>query len=196
MIDKEIVEKIRAGNEDGLRLLYKNYSSTLFGIAMRHLNNEMYAEEVLQNTFLKVWQKIDQYDPEKAAFYTWMVNILKNSAIDVGRTLKFQSEQKTVSFDNDVHNSKNEHILSMGMEATQLLKNVEQKYVQVLDYLYLRGYSQSEMAEELDIPIGTIKTRVKKAIDILRTKLDKETALLYGSVAVVLLWWLVKYLGF
>lgn len=196
MIDKEIVAKIRAGNEDGLRLLYKNYSSTLFGIAMRHLNNEMYAEEVLQNTFLKVWQKIDQYDPEKAAFYTWMVNILKNSAIDVGRTLKFQSEQKTVSFDNDVHSSKNEHILSMGMEATQLLKNVEQKYVQVLDYLYLRGYSQSEMAEELDIPIGTIKTRVKKAIDILRTKLDKETALLYGSVAVVLLWWLVKYLGF
>lgn len=196
MIEKEIVKKIKAGDEQGLRLLYQHYSSALYGIAFRFLNDEMYAEEVLQNTYLKVWNKIDQYDPEKAAFYTWMVNILKNSAIDISRTLKFQNEKKTVSFDNDVHSDKKENILSLGMEAKQMLKDIDEKYVQVLDYLFLRGYSQSEMSEELDIPIGTIKTRVKKAIDLLRSKLDKETALLYGIGAVIVLWWLIKSLGF
>lgn len=189
-MDQEIISKIKAGNEDGLRLLYQNYSATLYGIAIRHLNHQMYAEEVLQNTFLKVWNKIDMFDPEKASLYTWMVNILKNSAIDIQRTQKFQKEQKTISFDTDVHSVKQEHILSMGLEAKQLLKDLDEKYVQVLDYLYLRGYSQSEMSEELDIPIGTIKTRVKKALDILRSRLDKETALILGIGILALIWWL------
>jgi len=186
-IDLQIIELIKSGNEQGLRLLYKHYAPALHGVALRQLRNEMYAEEALQNTFMKVWSKIDQYDATKSTLYTWMINILRNSSIDISRTQKFQVEKKTISIDNNVHSSSFTESREFSMDAKKLLEGMEDKYSVVLDYLYLRGYSQSELSEELDLPLGTIKTRVKKAIDILREKLDKESSLLFGFIILLLL---------
>ena len=116
-----------------------------------------------------------------------MINILRNSSIDISRTQKFQVEKKTISIDNNVHSSSFTESREFSMDAKKLLEGMEDKYSIVLDYLYLRGYSQSELSEELDLPLGTIKTRVKKAIDILREKLDKESSLLFGFIILLLL---------
>lgn len=193
-VDLEIIGLIRAGNENGLRLLYKNYANTLHGVAFRILNNEMYAEEAIQNTFLKVWNKIDQYDEGKSTLYTWMFNILKNASLDILRTQKFQTERKTISFDYNVHNDKYTDSKEFSLDVMKLLQGMEDKYAVVLEYLYLKGFTQSELSEELDLPLGTIKTRVKKAIEILRGKLDKESALLFALAGMILLFLLKEIL--
>lgn len=185
--DIEIIDLIKAQDEKGLRLLYTSYSPALFGLAKKQLGNEEDAEEALQNTFQKIWNKIDQFDSSKSSFFTWMYNIMRNTAIDISRTKKFQVAQKTVSFDTNVHSDTMTYNFDFKMDSKNLLNGLDEKYVEVLDYLYLRGYSQSELSEHLDIPLGTIKTRVKKALDILREKLQGESKLFLGMLLAVII---------
>ena len=174
---EEILTYIRARDEKGLRLLYQHYSGSLYGMALRILQQEEYAEEALQNTFLKVWNHIDQYNDDRSTLFTWMANILKNSCIDIKRLQSFQKQSKTDSLQIHVHDNRTSAINSSNLDVQQLLIGMDEKYQQVLEYLYIQGYSQSELSQELDLPIGTIKTRVKKAMELLREKLKHEKTL-------------------
>ena len=93
-----------------------------------------------------------------------MANILKNSCIDIKRLQSFQKQSKTDSLQIHVHDNRTSAINSSNLDVQQLLIGMDEKYQQVLEYLYIQGYSQSELSQELDLPIGTIKTRVKKAV--------------------------------
>ena len=186
-IDKEILSKILARDESGISLLYKHYSSSLFGIASRVLNNNAFAEDALQKAFLKIWNNIEKYDSDKSTLFTWMASIVRNTAIDIKRLKSFQIENKSETFDTTVHNSGSTFIDTASIDTQKMIDGLDDKYAIVLDYLYLRGYSQRELSDELDIPIGTIKTRVKKGINVLREKLDKEKGLFIGALLFILL---------
>lgn len=186
-INQEIIAKIKARHEDGLRLLYANYSDVLFGMAHRILNNEAFAEDALQQSFLKIWNNIDKYDSSKSTLFTWMAKIVKNTSIDISRLKSFQKEVKTETIDPIVHKTENEFIDTDKIDVNSLLDGMDEKYKVVLEFLYLKGYSQSELSEKLEMPLGTIKTRSKKAIDILREKLKKENKLFYGGVLVFII---------
>ncbi len=186
-IDQDIYGKICARNEAGLTLLYKYYSDSLYGIAYRILNKKAFAEDAIQQSFLKIWNNIDQYDPNKSTLFTWMVRIVKNTSIDIRRLKSFQKEEKSETLDVHVHNTKQSHIDTDSIDVTNMIEGLDEKYAFVLEYLYLRGYTQSELADEFDMPLGTIKTRVKKGIEILRTKLGKEKKLFLGSFTLTLI---------
>lgn len=177
---QEIINLIKQQDEKGLRLLYKHYSDALFGIAFRVLQHEAFAEDALQKSYLKIWNSIHQYDADKSILFTWMSNIVRNTAIDIKRLKSFEKESKTDTIDANVYKSGSTETENSKLDVDYLLTKVEEKYAIVLDHLYLKGYSQSELAEKLDLPLGTIKTRVKKAIDLLRDHLSNEKSLFAG----------------
>jgi RNA polymerase sigma-70 factor (ECF subfamily) len=150
------------------------------------LGNSGDAEDALQKSFLKIWNSIDQYEEEKASFYTWIAQIVRNTSIDVKRLKSFEFQEKTDSLDTHVH--KGEAVVDNleGLDTSSLLSSLDEKYAFVLEYLYLRGYSQRELSTEFDIPLGTIKTRVKKGLDILRGSLTKERAYFLGVLLLLI----------
>lgn len=186
-IDQEIYGFICARDERGLSLLYKNYSDSLYGIAARVLTRHSFAEDAIQQSFLKIWNNIDQYDPDKSTLFTWMARIVKNTSIDIRRLKSFQAEEKSETYDTTVHNSDSVFIDTDGIDTKRIIEGLDEKYAFVLEHLYLKGYSQSELSDEFDIPLGTIKTRVKKGIEILRSRLIKEKKFIIGIFFIVLI---------
>jgi RNA polymerase sigma-70 factor (ECF subfamily) len=191
----EIIKLLRSKDEKGLEMLYDDYSSVLFGIAYRILNNKEYAEEALQNSLLKVWKNIHQYDESKATLYTWMSQIVRYSAIDIRRLKSFEKHQKTEDLESSVYKMRSTNTNLGGLDAQRVLKDLDEKYKIVLEYLYLKGYTQQELSDELGIPLGTIKTRLRKAISIIRTNLKDEKNLFIG-VLLILILLIVKMFGF
>jgi RNA polymerase sigma factor (sigma-70 family) len=154
--------------------LYDHYSGALYGVIFRILKKEEIAEEVLQDVFMKIWDRFDNYDASKGRLFTWMVNVARNQAIDKTRSKEISKDKKTGDIENVVSkiDSKDyieQHIEGIGVRDVLTSLPAEQRFV--VEYLYLKGYSQSELAEEFNIPLGTVKTRVRMAMQQLRNVL-------------------------
>lgn len=154
--------------------MYDHYSSALYGIISRIIANEDVAEEVLQDVFLKIWNRIEQYDPDKGRLFTWMLNLARNQAIDKTRSKEISKSKKTTPIDHFVstiegRGSSKQNVDAIGL--TDVLDKLSEDQKFVVTYLYLKGYTQSELAKEFDIPLGTVKTRLRMAMIALRTQL-------------------------
>lgn len=123
---------------------------------------------------MKIWDKFPSYDESKGKLFTWMVNVARNQAIDKTRSRELKKEQKTRGFENIVGNIDRTDYTEQRIEGIgirDLLKTLPEEQRFVVDHLYLKGYSQSELAEEFNIPLGTVKTRLRLAMQHLRTTL-------------------------
>ena len=185
--DNHYIELIRNQDQTGLAGLYDEYASPLLGIIIRIVKNKELAEEILQQTMLKVWNKISLYDPDKSNLFTWIAKIARNTAIDKSRLKSFSNNQKTDSLDSTVLDIAESQESSLKMDVQKMTSILDPKYKLVLDKLYLEGYSQSDLSKELDIPLGTIKTRVRMAINILRTEFKDEKKYFLGLLLLSLL---------
>lgn len=151
--------------------LYNNYSGALYGAIVRIIRQEDLADEILQDTFLRIWDKIDSYDSAKGRLFTWMLNVARNLAIDKTRSKEISQQSKTGDIENFVGIIDRQESGAIPIEAIGL-KDIlnklpdEQKFV--VEHLYLKGYTQSELAEESGVPLGTIKTRLRLGMIELR----------------------------
>jgi len=146
----------------------------LYGVISRIIKNEDIAEEVLQDVFLKVWNRFDNYDAAKGKLFTWLVNVARNQAIDKGRSKEISKDRKTGDIKNVVSKIDNkeyveQHIDSIGIR--DILKSLSDDQKFIVEHLYLKGYTQSELANEFNIPLGTVKTRLRMAMQQLRDTL-------------------------
>lgn len=138
----------------------------------RIIKKEEVAEEVLQDAFLKIWDKIGSYDATKGRLFTWMLNITRNLAIDKIRSKEINREGKTSGIDNLVHTIDRQEFTEQAIEGIgvkDILKGLPDDQKFVVEHLYFKGYSQSELAEEFNIPLGTVKTRLRLAMNQLRS---------------------------
>lgn len=170
-----MVARLIQRDQSALDYLYDHYSSALYGVVFRILKREELAEEVLQDVFLKVWDKIESYDSAKGKLFTWMVNIARNQAIDKSRSRETSKGKKTDDIDylvNKIDIQENSHLQvdAIGLKEVLLKLSEDQQFI--VSQLYLKGYTQSEVAAEFDIPLGTIKTRLRLAMIELRSILD------------------------
>lgn len=167
--------------------VYDLYANPLFGIIMRIIKNQGLAEEILQQTMMKVWNKIDTYDSERSNFFTWIATIARNTAIDKKRLKSFENIQKTDSLDSTVYEVeiKGENHLQLDIE--KITAALDPKYKLLIDKLYLEGYSQRDLADELDMPVGTIKTRIRTAMNILREEFKDERKYFLGMLLLSIL---------
>lgn len=164
-------------NRSALEYLYDHYSGALMGVIARILKKEELAEEVLQDVFLKIWDKIDSYDPAKGKLFTWMLNIARNQAIDKTRSKEFSKGKKTGDIENFVNRVDRKDYLEQQVDAIglkEVLKKLPEDQRFVIDQHYLKGYTQAEMAEEFNLPLGTVKTRMRLAMKELRNLLQIE----------------------
>ena len=169
------MQRLKSKDKSALEFLYDHYSGALYGVVFRILRNEDIAEEVLHDIFLKIWDKIDQYDPAKGKLFTWMINIARNQAIDKTRSKEISKDQKTRGIENvvnkiDSRGYNEQRVEDIGVK--DIIKNLPDEQQFVVEYLYFKGYTQSELAEEFDIPLGTVKTRLRLAMQTLRTTLN------------------------
>lgn len=172
-------------------MLFHKYGAAINGILLRTVKDPQIAEELLQQVFLKVWNKIDKYDSQKSSLFTWMRVVAKNIAIDKIRLKSYSRNLKTESIDVHVNNITGDKTNLSSIDVENLLLELDDKYKVVLIKMYLEGYSQGDISKELDIPIGTIKTRIRKAISILREKLKNEKNLLLNIILFVISTFLV-----
>jgi RNA polymerase sigma-70 factor (ECF subfamily) len=172
----QLVQLLKARDKSGMTLLYEHYAPALFRLLNERLGSKEIAQEALQDVFLKIWSNIDQYDAGKGRFFTWMVRITKNYAIDVLRSKKFKDGRKTDQLPTYVYNdsklSEEAYVKDSGLQ--KVLKNLSPDEQKIIDLLYFKGYTHREASKELDIPLGTIKTRTRKAIKVLRSILGEE----------------------
>lgn len=166
-------------------MLYHQYGDTINGVITRIISEGDIAEEVLQKTFLKAWNKFHQYSESKSSLYTWLSAIARNTALDTIRLKGYKNRNKTKSYDPIVHDGKTTQTDLSKLDTKVLLKSLDEKYRIVLDMMYLQGHTQAEISKILDIPLGTVKTRLKKAIEILREELTKEKGLFIGIIIII-----------
>jgi len=174
---EKIIALLKNRDQKGLEYLYDHYSAALLGVIVRILQSEKVSEEVLQQTFLKIWDNISSYNLEKGTLFTWMCRIARNTAIDQKRLKQFQNNQNTDSFQETIHNRKVEVINTDGLDASKLINSLDDAHKVVIDVVYLQGYSHSQAAEKLNIPLGTVKTRLRNATLKLREFLKNEKGL-------------------
>jgi RNA polymerase sigma factor (sigma-70 family) len=169
-----LISRLRSKDRSALDYLYDHYSGALYGVIFRIVKKEEIAEEVLQDVFLKIWARFDNYDDQKGKLFTWLVNIARNQAIDKTRSREMSKEQKTSGIENVVSRIDSKEYIEQqieGIGVKDILKNLSEDQRFVVDHLYFKGYTQSELAEEFDIPLGTVKTRLRLAMQQLRTTL-------------------------
>lgn len=184
-VESQIIALLKNRDEQGLSFLFDHYGATIFGVITRIIKDEKTAEEVLQQSFLKAWNKIDSYDTSRSSLYTWLSAIARNTAIDITRLKSFKSNKKSLPLDTNVHEREADFKEESKIDSKNLLGNLEDKYKIVLDMMYLQGYTQAQISEELNIPLGTIKTRIRKALQILRQDLKNEKNLFLGMLALI-----------
>lgn len=167
-----MVERLCRQEEAALSLLYDNYSAALYGVVLRIVKKEADAEEVVQEVFLRIWTCIQQYDPEKGKLFTWMIQIARNAAIDKIRSKQYRVGANNSSLESDqvAKLTSAYHINPDHLGLKEIVGQLGPDQKQVIDMMYFDGYTQSEVAEELAIPLGTVKTRARAAIKLL-TKL-------------------------
>jgi RNA polymerase sigma-70 factor (ECF subfamily) len=170
--ENELVARLKSRDRVALEYLYDHYSAALFGAISRVVRMESAAEEVLQDVFLRIWDRIDDYDAAKGRLFTWMLRIARNQAIDKTRSRGLMNERKTDDIDNFVHGIDAKAFSEQKVDfigVDEILKDLPEDQKFVVEYLYFKGYSQSELAKEYNIPLGTVKTRLRIAMKQLRS---------------------------
>lgn len=169
-----LVAELKAHKTAALDYLYDNYSGALYGVILRIVQIEETAEEVLNDVFIKAWKQIAKYDTSKGRLYTWLVNIARNAAIDKIRSKELKNTSKTDSVADNVSVIDHAYFDTQRIDGIGLAKVMDQLSAElkfVIEQMYFRGYTQSEIAEEFDIPLGTVKTRTRAAMKALRALL-------------------------
>ncbi|MDB5263731.1 MAG: polymerase subunit sigma-70 [Adhaeribacter sp.] len=170
--EEDLIIRLQQRDEAAMTILYDKYSAALYGVILRIVKTEEIAEDVMQETFIKIWTSFQQYNTEKGRLFTWIVNIARNAAIDKIRSKEFRVGSRERSIDsspvNHLQSSYEVRPDHIGIKDLVGKLNPEQR--KIIDMMYFDGYTQSEVAEELDIPLGTVKTRTRAAMKLL-TKL-------------------------
>lgn len=175
MIDNELlVKQFQAKDVKAYEKLYNMYCDSISGVVNTIVKNDDVAQEITQDVFIKAWNKSDTYSSKKGRFFTWILNIARNAAIDYTRSKKYKQSKQNLNSDFFVDILETSQSLDNSTDAIgikEFVKKLGDKCKSVIELLYFKGFTQKEASEELDMPIGTIKTRNRNCITELRTML-------------------------
>ncbi|MBI1343922.1 MAG: sigma-70 family RNA polymerase sigma factor [Terrimonas sp.] len=170
--EQELVALLQQQSEPAFNYLYDNYSGALYGIIHQMIMDSETANDVLQEVFINIWRKISLYDAAKGRLYTWMLNIARNAAIDKLRSRGFQESRKNQAMPENVDTisaSVGPKIDDVGLK--KVLVQLKDEHRTLVDLSYFQGFTHEEIAKMMDIPLGTVKTRIRSALTQLRTLL-------------------------
>ncbi|MGI4729935.1 MAG: RNA polymerase sigma factor [Janthinobacterium lividum] len=169
--EEELITALQRQDKIAAEALYDMYSASLFGVIIRIVQNNEIAEDLLQETFVKVWNSFSSYSSDKGRLFTWMVNIARNLSIDKIRSKDYKNQTKNHELEinvNSIDESRNTAYKPELLGVKDLVDKLKPEQKIILDLVYFKGYTHLEAADELSIPLGTIKTRLRMAIIQLR----------------------------
>ena len=181
--DALLVRRVESGDSDALRALYDRYGSIVFGMTFRLLGDRQAAEECTQDVFVSVWRTARSYEPERARVSTWLLAIARNRAIDATR----RRAARPVDPHEDVwsvdESPDTADLVSSADEASRVaaaMAELPDAQREALSLAYFEGLSHTEIADRLEVPVGTVKGRIRLALDRLRAlapkyALERET---------------------
>jgi RNA polymerase sigma-70 factor, ECF subfamily len=180
--DERLISLITQSREEALAQLYDRYNRLIFSLALAIVNDRATAEEITLDVFMRVWQKADSYRSDQAKVSTWLTHIARHHAIDVLRRRSVRPDQYAVDWEDAIpdhvspeHNPQEFAELSQQRERVQAaLAQLPADQRQALTLAYFNGYTQRQIAQVLKQPLGTIKTRLRLAMQKLRDFLRDE----------------------
>jgi RNA polymerase sigma factor (sigma-70 family) len=163
----ELLEMLRRQDRKAFNYLYDNYSDALYGVVLKVVRTEETAQDLLQDIFVKIWKNIAQYDASKGRLFTWMLNIARNTSIDYLRANRLEIQD----IDSAVYAvEQNQSIYDelSGKELREIVSQLKPEQQTLIEMVYWGGYTHEEAAQRLEMPLGTVKTRVRSALRDLR----------------------------
>lgn len=164
-------------NEQAFQWLYENYSAALYGVLLKVVREEEQAQDLLQEVFVKIWNNLASYDRQKGRLFTWMLNITRNTAIDsirAGKAMSRPSAAQTLSSSDEStflvdrqHSVAPENPDHIGLKDVVAKLRPDRR--ELINLVYFGGYTHEEAAEALSLPLGTVKTRIRSALQELKT---------------------------
>ncbi|PNQ75331.1 RNA polymerase subunit sigma-70 [Hanstruepera neustonica] len=173
-IEKQIVSLLAKSDKRAISLLYENYADSLYGVISKVLTDQDLAQDALQETFIKVWKKAKSYDASKAKLFTWLYRIAYNTAIDKVRSYNNKNSKEIQIETSTVYRLTADSINQDVLDIKKHLETLDEKYQIVINALFFEGMTQQEASDELEIPLGTIKSRLKIGLRELKKIYDPE----------------------
>jgi RNA polymerase sigma-70 factor (ECF subfamily) len=180
--DIKLIAMIIEGRTEALEELYNRYNRLVFSVALAIVGERGASEEVTLDVFMRVWRRAKTYQSERGKVSTWLIAITRHHAIDVIRWQNSRSDSKNISLDDisqycdrlSADPQESAEMAWLRMEIHQAFKRLPNEQRQVIVLAYFKGYSQSQIADLLAQPLGTIKTRIRLGMQKLRQLLAGE----------------------
>ncbi len=174
---EELIVLIGKGNQNAFAYLYDNYSQALFGVIFKIVNSQEDAEDILQQAFVKIWSNFESYNETKGRLYTWILTISRNLALDFLRSKNEKNKSKIQSLENFVYLLKSNNSLDLkndyiGLNSILNILNLEEQ--ELINLSYFEGFTQDEISKQLQIPLGTVKTKLRNSLQKLRVSVVNE----------------------
>lgn len=167
--EAELVAMLKQRTQSAFNYLYDNYSASLYTVILSILQDKELANDTLQEVFIKIWKQIEQYNPEKGRLFTWMVNISRNAGIDVLRSKDYHSQKQNRELTENVYNAAGTvNIETDKIGLRKVITNLKDDQKILVELAYFQGYTQDEISKLLNMPLGTVKTRLRSALIQLR----------------------------
>jgi RNA polymerase sigma factor (sigma-70 family) len=169
--EAELLTGLRQYNNAAFHYLYENYRGALYNVILQLIPDKEIASDVLQEVFITIWKQIDKYDETKGKLFTWMLRLTRNGTINKLRSKIYKSQAKNESLDNYVTVIEKNQPEPATVNLIGLRRQVHQlreDYKNVIELSYYNGFTQEEIANALNIPLGTVKTRLRNALMELR----------------------------
>jgi RNA polymerase sigma-70 factor (ECF subfamily) len=167
-----LIERLHQHDQQAFQWLYDQYSPALYGVVLRIVRDDDQAQDLLQDIFVKIWKNLESYDATKGRLFTWMLNVSRNTAIDALRSRKTQpsneirTDEDSVHIVDRQHNTEQPNPDHIGLQ--DVVKQLRPDRKELIDLVYFGGYTHEEAAEELNLPLGTVKTRIRAALHELK----------------------------
>lgn len=167
--EQELVSLLWSRDSRAFGYLYDNYSGALLGIINQIVDDIDLANDVLQDVFVNIWRKIESYDSGKGRLFTWMLNIARNASIDLIRSSAYQNMRRTKDIDDSYEVGSGADLLKVDhIGLKKVLEKLKEEHRVLVELSYFKGYTHEEISEIEDIPLGTVKTRIRNALKHLR----------------------------
>lgn len=167
--ETELVMLLKQRQQTAFSYLYENYSGALYGIILNIISDNELANDVLQEVFVKVWRQISTYDETKGRLYTWILNIARNASIDTLRSKGFQNNKQNRELTENVYESAGSTQMQVDkIGLRKIVHQLKEEHKVLIELSYFQGFTQEEISKMLDLPLGTVKTRLRTALIQLR----------------------------
>lgn len=176
--ESEIIEQLQRREPNGLAAAYDRYGRPIYALTLRITRNQAIAEDLTQEVFLRLWNRSREFDPKRGALGVWLVSIARNLAIDHLRSAQSRFATRLRSLDRaealcfSPHPTATESRIHDERTIRQAFNGLSPDEKRVMELAYFEGFSQSEIADKLQEPLGTVKSRMRAALGRLRAAIS------------------------